>query len=173
MNNDPNKSPFVSEWTNAIDRERYVFHAREIYESNRYMERASLQAHLDYAKWILASLLAVHGGSIYALSTLRDKFIERPDALEFLASAAAMNVAGIVCTILTAGFAWLNFQALEISYSQKANPAVVYRTDRFDPPISKTNPVMATYYLAIFFAVLSLYCFIASACDTFKAIHLN
>ncbi len=171
MNNDP-KSPFVSDWTTAEDRERYIFHAREIYKSNRYMERASLQAHLEYAKWILASLLAIHGGSIYALSTLRNQFGEKPEALGLLAAAATQNVSGLVFTILTAAFAWLNFQALAKHYSQNANPAVIYRNDLFKPTPAKTDPIMATYFLSIACVILSLAFFIGSAVNAFKAIGL-
>ncbi|MDQ0997020.1 hypothetical protein QFZ34_002202 [Phyllobacterium ifriqiyense] len=128
----PNQSVFVEQW-NQEDRDRYVLHARESYDSNRYMERASMQAHIDYAKWILASLLAVHGGAIYAISGLREKVLV-PKELHLLTCAAGFSVSGVFFTLLAGGLIWLNFQASEHLYASLANPATLYRSDLYKLP---------------------------------------
>jgi hypothetical protein len=124
MSENESPNPFVDDWADQKTIERYKFHAREIYDSNRYMERASMQAYLDYAKWILVSLITVHGGAIYAISTIREKVTDGV-ATQFLMLAAAANVAGITATLLTGGIAWLNFQASEHLYASRANPAIL------------------------------------------------
>ncbi|RCW87420.1 hypothetical protein [Phyllobacterium bourgognense] len=168
---DPNKSVFVDDWTDSKAIERYKFHAKEIYDSNRYMERASMQAYLDYAKWILVSLLTVHGGAIYAISTLRDKITD-PFSGQLLMYAAIANVAGISLTLLTGGIGWLNFQASEGIYAARANPSTIYRNDQFSPPQigSATTFMLFTYFAAAITAASSLVAFVVSATFVFIAL---
>ncbi len=81
---------FVDGWSDEAERQRYVSHAREVYEDIKTLRAAAYQGHVDYGKWLIASLLAVHGGAIYAINAVRSAV--RPDQLLGLIDAAAWNL---------------------------------------------------------------------------------
>lgn len=167
MNDDPNQSVWVHNWTDAGYRERYVFHARENYQESKQLRLAAQAGHMDYGKWLIASMLAVHGGTIYAISNLRDHV--DPTIAGALISAAALNVAGIA-SIMVAGFmAWLNFQCAEMTYFRRTNPAKLYRTDIKEEP-QRLDPVSATLYGAAVSGIVSWLLFIGSAAEVFRAL---
>ena len=170
---DSNKSPFVIDLSDPNQRDRYVFHARENYESNKQMALHSRSASLDYAKWLLASLLAIHSGTIILISSLKTSVINSESAQIALLSAATNSVAGIVFTILAGAFAWINFQELGKFYSRLADPATIYRADLYGKLLEqKTDPIAATYYFSIVFAALSLIFLISSTNYIFNALSL-
>jgi hypothetical protein len=167
MNDDPNRSVWVHDWTDAAHRERYTFHAREIYESNKRLRMAAQAGHVDYGKWLIASMLAIHSGSIYAISNLRDHIGAK--GAGDLVSAATLNVAGIAF-IMVAGFlAWLNFQFAEKVYAKWSNPAILYRTGRANEEL-RFDPITPTLYGAAAGGILSWLFFIGSAVDVVQAL---
>lgn len=158
----PETTPFVHNWADAATRERYIFHARADFDNALEMAKHSQSAQLEYAKWILASLLAIHGGAIYAISNLRGSVPGIDQAA--LSYAAFLNVGGICFTIVTAMTAWFNFGAAEHMFRSWANPARIYRNDQH-PAATRTDMITATYWLSICFAGTSLYLFVASAAE--------
>ena len=122
----------------------------------------SRRYHVEYGKWLIASLLALHGGSIYVISTLADK--GQPFAAKALIEPATWNMAGIVSILLAGCMAWLNFQIAEVHYDRWSDPAMLYRQDKW-PGLkeSKYDPVTATLLLAAAAGLMSIWCFIVSA----------
>jgi hypothetical protein len=156
----PETTPWVHEWSDPATRERYIFHAKSEYENSKARAQYAQSAQLEYAKWILASFLAIHGGAIYSISSLRSSVPNIDQAA--LSSAAFLNVGGICFAIVTAIMAWFNFRAIDDLHSAWVNPATIYRSDVW-PQAPKRNPIGATYFLAISFGAVSLYLFICSA----------
>lgn len=166
MNEDPDHSVFVENWTDPKRRERYQYYAREKYEFYKSAREMAFKANIEYGKWLLASGLAVHGGAIYAINSLKDP--SNVDLTLKLIEAAKWNIAGIVFVLL-AGFAtWLNFQAAAHTYDDWANPLMVYKTDEFPTNDRKTDPIAATFWLAIATGILALWSFVASALQVFS-----
>lgn len=64
---------------------------------------SAAQRQFEYGKWVLASLLAVHAGSLVAISQAGEK----AGAL-YVASGPTLIV-GIAITLTAGGMAWLNF----------------------------------------------------------------
>jgi hypothetical protein len=160
----PNKSIWVHEWTDERYRDQYVFHVREQYEKYKSYRDAAYQGHVGYAKWLLASLLAVHGGAIYAISGLRGSV--RPDQIDGLVTGAGWNLLGVVLTLVTGFCAWLNFQGGWSLYDDWADPEMIYRTDKH--PAEKNGPkktdfLAATLYAGAGLGLSSAFCFGASA----------
>jgi hypothetical protein len=122
---------------------------------------------MDYGKWLIASMLAIHGGSIYAISNLRDHIDAK--AAGDLVSAATLNIAGIVSIMLAGFLAWLNFQFAEHLYARWSDPASLYRTDATNPEL-RFDPITPTLYRAAAAGVLSWVLFIGSAVDVVKAL---
>jgi hypothetical protein len=171
MDSDPNKSIWVDEWTDEQYKARYLFHTKEMYEQYKLYRNLSFQNHVEYAKWLVASLLAVHGGSIYAISSIRESVGQ--DQLIFLVGGAAWNLAGIVFTLITGLCAWLNFQFAESLFEDWADAAMMYRTDRtprYKMDNRKTDPIGATHFAGAAFGVMSAYCFVVSAVTVVSAL---
>lgn len=165
MNNElDDDSVFAEAWSDARRRERYQFVARETYETLKHYRENARQGHVEYGKWLIASLLAVHGGSIYALNSLRAAV--RTDQIGGLITCATWHLTGIFLILLSGFFAWLNFQFAEIQFANWAKPIMVFRTDEWPQAIKKkTNPVGMTLYAAAACGLLSGLCFLFSAVD--------
>ena len=162
-------SQLVEHWSDPARRERYQFYAREKYEFYKAARLASFNANVDYGKWLLASGLAVHGGAIYAINSLKDP--SDPKLIAGLLEAASWNVAGIIFVMSAGLMGWVNFQYAAHIYDQWANPLMVYRTDQFPTRENgKTDPVGATRLLAIAFGLLALWAIVASAANVFAVI---
>lgn len=148
-------------WADHCARDRYVLIARETYDHFRRYQEHSHRGHIEYGKWLMASLLAVHGGAIYAISGLKASV--RADQLAGLLDAAAWNLAGVFCTLIAGFAAWLNFQCAEHIYGTWANPKMLYRSDLISPSQPKTDPINATLLLAAGFGLLAGFSFLASS----------
>lgn len=167
MSNIP--SPFIHDWPDPRDRERYELHAREVYVGLKENRRIAFEGHVGYGKWLIGALLALHAGSIYALMNLRSAIdVEDHGAL---ITTASFNVFGIA-SILAAGFcAWLNFQIAEQRYMKWANPAMLYRNDRWPKDDnSQLDPINATLFLAAGCGIFSWVALIMGASELFAAL---
>jgi len=163
------QSPFISDWPVSEDRERAYLHAKELYDGYVRREAECRTHHVGYGKWIIGALLAVHGGSLYTISNLHTGSSSVEAAI--LYASAVWNVLGIVFAILAALMAWVNFQLLEATFSEWARPEMLYRTDKWPRGDSRfKHRIAGTYYLATSFALLSLYCFGASASELFSSL---
>ncbi len=123
------RSPFYDDVKDANQREREKLHAREFYDRVERLRAEAYSGHVGYGKWLIASLLAVHGGAVFAISGLRDSV--RPDQLPGLIDGAAWNLTGIFLTLLSGFGAWLNFQFAHSTYEDWVDPAVLYRRDAY------------------------------------------
>lgn len=154
-------SDFHDDWSDRQAAERYALHARELYDQYRKYHERAIQSHIEYAKWILASLLAVHGGMIYGISGLRSTV---PQEMRIgLVGAAGWSLMGIGCTLVVGFFVWLNFQSVEQHYSRWINPATLYSRSYWPKNERRFDPIAATMLLSVAFGMLSALCFAFSA----------
>lgn len=158
------QTPFVDDWSDKAEQERYRQHAREVYERMKDLRSDSRRYHVEYGKWLIASLLALHGGTIYIISTLADK--QHVFAARALIEPATWNMAGIVFILIAGCMAWLNFQFAEQLYDRWSNPAMLYRRDNWPgEEDDRFDPVNATLLAAAAAGVLSIWCFAASVAE--------
>ncbi|SCX00745.1 hypothetical protein DSM25558_0171 [Agrobacterium sp. DSM 25558] len=163
-------SPFYDEWKNQAEAERYRISAREYLEHCKTYQAASRAGHMDYGKWLIASLLAVHGGSIYAISSIRNSVGAKQ--IPGLIDAAAFNLGGIFMVLVAGFFAWLNLQAAESLYNKWNDSAVLYRSDMFQRDDGKTDLVTASIWGAAAFGLMSGFMFLASAVTVVNTLKL-
>ncbi|WP_430251270.1 hypothetical protein [Neorhizobium sp. DAR64860/K0K1] len=165
------KSPFYHAWEDKDEAERFRLHSREIYDHYKAYQAASWSGHVEYGKWLIASLLAVHGGAIYAISTLKDSV--RPAQINGLIDAAAWNLGGVFMTLVAGFAAWLNFQAAEATYNRWSDPAMLYRSDSFPSDDDrKTDPITATLFFAAAAGLMSAFAFLTSATTVIQTLRL-
>lgn len=160
------KTHYFDEWADQKLAARAALFNRELYNHYRNEEERAHRGHMEYAKWMLASLIAVHGGAIYAISGLRN--VAPPSQSDFLIWGAAFNLGGVFLTLVSGLFAWLNLQMAEILYGQCANPAMLYRGN----VETKTNPwIDRTMYLSAVTGCLSGLAFAISAAIVVVGLH--
>ncbi|GEC30510.1 hypothetical protein N181_09845 [Sinorhizobium fredii USDA 205] len=152
---------FADLWADEKARERYLLWSKETYDHFRRYQEHSHRGHIEYGKWLMASLLAVHGGAIYAISSLKASV--RQDQIAGLVDAAAWNLAGICFTLLAGFAAWVNFQCAENIYNAWAKPEMLFRSDASFIKAPKRDPITATLILAAAFGFLAGFSFLASA----------
>lgn len=147
----------------------YALHARMTYERLLADRHRSFQGHSEYGKWLIASMLAVHGGGIYTLMSLRQIF--PPERGHDLIFAAMFNVAGIVLIMLAGFLAWLNFQIAEMQIGRWINPAMLYDTEQWPKEDGQSDRwVNFTLYAAAATGIGSWLCFIGAAAMVFKGL---
>lgn len=167
---DGGRRNLINEWQDEKGRERYEILAREVYFKMKDLRADSRRYHVEYGKWLIASMLAVHLGALFLLSSL----VGQPgvDNVQ-LVDAVVWHVGGIAF-IISAGFcAWLNFQCAEIIFDRWSDPTMLIDAEVWpgaDEPIRKLDPVGATLFLAAAFGAISLWCFLAGASEAIRAI---
>jgi hypothetical protein len=157
-------TPFADNWSDPAERERYRQHAREVYDKMKDLRSDSRRYHVDYGKWLIASLLALHGGAIFVISSLAKG--DKPIGPGLLIGPAMWNLAGIVFILFAGCMAWLNFQLAERLYDRWSDPAMLYRRDMWPGHTEdRYDGLNATLWLAASAGVLSIWSFVASAAE--------
>lgn len=172
MADNPDESVWVHEWADEAYRERYRFHAREVYEDSKTLRDFCFKSNVEYGKWLLASGLAVHGGAIFALNTLATN--GHADRINGIVDSLAWHAAGIFFVLVAGLAAWLNFQYAANLYDRRANPQMFFRTDGWiDSDDEKTDSVGATRIVAMAAGILSLWSLVASAVNIVQVLRVG
>lgn len=96
------------------------------YQTQKELFFTTLGKQFDYGKWLLASLLAVHGGSLIAIS-------EAGDAKGKLYHACGpLLIYGLAVTLVAGGLTWINFTAVANVYG---NGLIDFRLGREPNPL--------------------------------------
>ena len=131
--------------------------AELVYEANREMHKFSIEMQGHYGKWLISSLLFLHGAAIGGLLSKWAKDSPPP----FL-NALWWFVIGIILA-LAAGFAaWWNFTFLAQRYWEWADFRML--NDRaFWPKAEQSRAIDGTLWCAVICGVLSVVCLFAGA----------
>jgi hypothetical protein len=133
-----------------------------VYEKLGQFRAETYAGHVEYGKWLIASLLAVHGGAIFAISGLKDAV--KPEQLAGLVNAAAFNLGGVFLTLLAGFGAWLNFQFANTIYERWQTPKLLYRGDALPRDNERGAwKVGATLWVSAAVGIAASLCFVASA----------
>ena len=130
--------------------EQWQFVAKEYYQFLCERRDMSTSAHIGYGKWLLATLVAVHGGAIVAISNFGS------NAGQILLVAGWYFLAGLMLAILSAFCAWLNFQFAEHAYAEMAQAGMIYDKDDWPAEtIPHETKITATLWLAAGLGIVS------------------
>jgi hypothetical protein len=125
------------------------------YDTAKELFFATLVRQFEYGKWVLASLLAVHAGSLIAIAQAGDK-----KSLLYQACGEQL-IYGLSTALVAGGFAWVNFTVASNVYGHR-----VFALRKGEEPKEaawKTRVVNGTMYLAVFAAIGSLVLFLIAA----------
>ena len=110
---------------------------------------------VEIAKWLLASLVLVHGGAIVAL-------IQTPDGRRVLGIVAAFFVLGIILATASGLLVWINTGLLIGAFEAMIDPKMLVSVDHYPKP-QNGRWINVTYYAAIIAGIASLSLFASGA----------
>lgn len=130
---------------------------RLIYEDLQKSKRHALQLNADYGRWLIASLLLVHGAVIV--------FMAQSERLseEVLPIIFWWNVSGLLLALLCGFFTWGNWSLHALLY-EDVSPSMIYdikNWPKFSNSVSRW--ISATHILGIIAGLLSAGCILGSA----------
>lgn len=142
------KDPELPDGVGAISLETRYQVAKEMYF-------ATAERQYAYGKWLLASLLTVHAGSLLAISQAGDA------APRLYQACGPLLIYGVAVTLIAGGLAWINFSVVANVYAYTMKDI---REGR-DPTPTKVKKllVMFTFWVTPIVATGSLGLFLAAA----------
>ncbi len=146
----------------SAEKDDFTFIARERYRFYREMTLKSQDAHLQYGKWLIASLLLVNGGAIIGIARFPG------DASNYMKVAGYYFVAGLLLSFAAGFLSWLNFQiASHVYYNKWANLEMVVNPEKWSPLPPYAHWVEKTLYIAALTGVAS---WLSTAVGAYKLI---
>lgn len=131
---------------------------RDTYERLMDHRKSALELQGHYGKWLVSSLLLIHGATI--------GFISQSDRLseKLMPGVFTVAVAGLIFALVCGFITWLNW-GLNFRVFDSVNPAMVLDDDYW-PDLSKhpTNKwINASFWGSLGFGFLSVFCIILGA----------
>ncbi len=140
------------------DIDNLVVEARKLrYEQLQENRRAASQLQGEYGRWLVASLLLVHGGSILLLAQSQEM------VRLVLPSVFWWHVAGLLLALTSGFLAWMNWGYHMILYD-KVQPDMIYDDNswpRFDQDV--LGRIGSTFRASIAFGIASALCILGAA----------
>lgn len=81
------------------------------YQAQKELLFGALERQYEYGKWVLASLLAVHAGSLLAISQAG------PATARLYQACGPLLIYGVATTLIAGGLAWINFSVIANVYA--------------------------------------------------------
>lgn len=132
------------------------------YDEFQKSKHHALQLNADYGRWLIASLLLVHGAAV--------AFLAQNDRLAsvVLPSVFWWHVAGLLLAFLCGFLVWANWSFHAAIY-QAVNPSMVYDEEnwpKFDDGINRW--ISWTHWTGIIAGVLSWVCILVAAIAAYQ-----
>lgn len=140
--------------------------AQFVYRDYKEMQRATFDVAAQWGRWLLASLLLIHGGALFGLFTFLSDLAAKPEALAKYQWTVWWFVGGIILTLASGMMAWLNWSMHSDDYDNLANKAMLWDPDQWVGTQKHTAGITVTNYLAIGFGLLAALCIVGGAYST-------
>ncbi|WP_413709837.1 hypothetical protein [Rhizobium sp. Rhizsp82] len=140
--------------------------AEVVYKDYKEMQRATFDVAAQWGRWLLASLLLVHGGALFGLFTFLSDLAGKPDALAQYQWTVWWFVAGIILTLASGMAAWLNWSMHSENYDSWANKAMLWDPEQWVGESRYIRALDVTNWAAIILGVLSALCIVGGAYST-------
>lgn len=103
-----------------------------------------LNAQIEWGKWLVASLLLVHGGALVAIVQNEEH------SVTLMKAAGHWFVWGLVAALVTGFITWVNWTVLASIYEDWADPAAIVDDDAWpEEPNWKRKIVTLTFVLSL------------------------
>lgn len=149
----------------AVDENDKIYEARKLrYQQLQENRRAAATLATEYGRWLIASLLLVHGASLLLLG--RDVTSQGADILR---AVYWWQIVGLVSAFACGFAAWMNcYKHLEL-YDLVA-PDMIYNDEswpKFDPQLLRQ--INLTFRASILLGFVSLGCLIGASVAAYRA----
>lgn len=130
--------------------------ARFVFDEYRRQEQKYFEVAAAYGRWLVASMLLVHGGGMVAiLSFLGSARAASIDVSALFCAVLALTL-GLVLAFATGALAWLNSYYLS-SHCEEFTPiSMLYNKDQWVTETSYGTKIAITFYGAIFTGTMSV-----------------
>ncbi|TKB12799.1 MAG: hypothetical protein E5V75_23975 [Mesorhizobium sp.] len=140
------------------EREKLGIEARRLqYHEFQETKRAAFQAQGEYGRWLIVSLLTIHGAAVLLPA-------QNPELVKtVLKTTFPWNVVGVLLTLACGFVAWVNWTLLARLYDD-VTPGMIVGTEHW-PTFNRRTLcwVTLTYWLAIGFGLVSVVCVVGAA----------
>lgn len=140
--------------------------AEVVYKDYKEMQRATFDIAAQWGRWLLASLLLIHGGALFGLFTFLSDLAEKPQALAQYQSTVWWFVAGMILTLASGLSAWVNWSMHSDNYDAWANKAMLWDPSEWVGENRHTWGLDLSNWVAIILGVTSGLCIIGGAYST-------
>lgn len=132
--------------------------ATVVYHDLKESQRSTFQIAADYGKWLITSLVLIHGGALFGLFSFLDGLAGKPDALQSYVFPVWAFVSGLLLAFLAGFFVWLNWSMHSENYDRQARYDMLWDSDIWVGDRYWDKGITVTYWLPIIFGVLSATC---------------
>lgn len=143
--------------------------AHLVYREYKEMQRLTFEASTQWGRWLLASLLLIHGGALFGLFTFLSDLAAKPTALAQYQGTVWWFVIGLVFTLLSGFCTWVNWSLHTDDYDHQANIAMLWDPNVWLLPPANTRKINSYYYAAIVFGFMSASCILGGAYSTLNS----
>lgn len=140
--------------------------AEIVYRDHKEMQRATFDAAAQWGRWLLASLLLIHGGALFGLFTFLSSLAGKPEALAQYQWTVWWFVAGIILTLASGLAVWLNWSMHSDNHDGWANKAMLWDPDQWVGETRHDRRIDIAYWLAIILGIASALCIVGGAYST-------
>jgi hypothetical protein len=145
-----------------MTREEAIEVRKLTYEDLQKSKRHAFQLNADYGRWLIASLLLVHGAAVAFLAQ------NERLATTVLPSVFWWHVAGLILALLCGFLVWANW-SFHASIYEAVTPSMIYDDEhwpKFDDGTGRW--ITWTHWSGIVAGVLSALCILASALAAYQ-----
>lgn len=100
--------------------------AEFVYRDLKEMQRATFDIAAQWGRWLLASLLLIHGGALFGLFSFLTDMSDNPAALRLYAGTVWWFVIGLLFTLGSGLSAWANWSMHSDNYEGWASPDMLW-----------------------------------------------
>ena len=140
--------------------------AELVFSDYKQMQRATFDVASQWGRWLLASLLLVHGGALFGLFTFLSDLAGKPEALAQYQWTVWWFVAGVILTLSSGLAAWINWSMHSNNYEGWANKAMLWDPEEWVGETRHTWGLDVTNWTSVLLGIAAALCIVGGAYST-------
>lgn len=140
--------------------------AEVVYKDYKDMQRSTFELAGQWGRWLLASLLLIHGGALFGLFTFLSDLADKPYALARYQWTVWWFVAGLLLTLSSGLCTWINWSMHSDNYDGWANKPMLWDPHEWTGETRHTWGLDVTNWASLGFGIASAICIVGGAYST-------
>ena len=143
--------------------------AQIVYGQLREMQRATFDVSQQYGRWLLSSLVVIHGGALFGLFTFLGEIANKPAALAQYQYTIWWFVIGLILALFAGLMAWVNWSMHTNNYNHMASYEMLWDPDKWTGTPPHNRGLFVTNWASLGSGLLSAGCIIGGAYSTLNS----